>query len=143
MSAALVALFTLIELNKQRKSSYKPYISVVTKYFNLQRFELADSEIDLALHWSTEDQENPQDELLLRPSVQLVNIGFGTAKKVNAVWSFEYENLLEEVNKMAQKNFQPFLLREMSTFYLLNQKTQNFMEWPFRQMNLTSNIFCH
>lgn len=122
MSAALIALFTLRELSRQRKSSYKPDLCIIQNSFHLRGLELLDQEMCLALDWVTQDSAEVQEESLSRPSIRLVNIGLGAAKKVKAAWHFNYEKVLLEINQMAQRNCLPFFIERDELFLALKSK---------------------
>ena len=122
LSAALVALFTLLELFRQRKASYKPDLCILQRYFDLKGGECGQKNI--ALDWSVCHEFTKGD--LSAPSIHLVNIGFGAAKKVEAKWVFDYENLMKDVNHLAQKHHQGFYIEKENSFLKLKSENNGF-----------------
>ena len=106
--AALVALFTLLELFKQRKSSYKPDLCIVPNEYELE--EARYDGIDLAIDWVPKEQE--ESNLCFSPGFRIVNIGLGAAKKVEIKWEFDVKGEIHKVNKMAEKLSVPSLIKE-------------------------------
>ncbi len=110
---ALVALCTLFELFRQRKQTYKPDLCLLQKSFHLKGGE---SEYkNLALNWCASDKDEEKD-FLSHSSLQLVNIGFGAAKKVEATWTFNYVDLIKIINKLAQKQYHNFYIEKEDAF---------------------------
>lgn len=120
LSAAVIALFTLFELFKQRKSSYKPDLTILQRRFTLKPSEFG--KVKLPLDWINPDHNSQGQSPLAR--VPIVNIGFGAAKNVIAKWSFDRDKLIEQVNKLAQKKHQPFYIEKQGTMLSVKNKGQ-------------------
>ena len=121
MSAAVVALFTLVELFRQRKSSYKPDLCILQNSFVIRGSEIQG--VNLALDWWA--QRGDGVNALARPCIYLVNVGFGAAKKVYAKWIFDQEKLIKDVNQLAQKSYQSFFIEKERLFLSLKTKSQS------------------
>src|ERR1039457_5879950 len=111
LSAALVALFTLLELSRQRKSTYKPDLCVLKKQFDIKP-GLAGKMCDVPFTVDWAPQGVFQLETGRSATIRIVNIGFGAAKGVNAKWKFDSNEVIDEVNKLAQQTFQTYFLAE-------------------------------
>ena len=120
MSAAVVALFTLIELFRQRKSSYKPDLCILQTSFVIRESKLYG--VNLSLDWWHEERDGVST--LVRPSIPLVNVGFGAAKDVYAKWTFDSEKLIRDVSYLAKESYQPFSIEKERSFLSLRKEGQ-------------------
>lgn len=115
MSAALIALFTLLELSRQRKSTYKPDLCVLKNRFNIKLGQVGKiSSLPFAIDWVP--QGLSQLETVTWATIRIVNVGFGVAKEVKAKWKFDSNTIIDEVNNLAQQTFQTFFLVEKDSF---------------------------
>ena len=88
LAASIIALFTLLELFRQRKASYKPDLCVLKKHFKIINWKNI-----LSKKWYKPDsQENDN------ASIRIVNIGFGAARNLVANWSFNVDEFIYKVN---------------------------------------------
>jgi len=99
MGAALAAFFTLFELSKQRKSSFKPDLCIVDNTFELE--ESRYDGIALAIGWAS--QNGTQYSHCMNPGFRVVNIGLGAAKDIEVVWEYDFKNQILKINKMAEE----------------------------------------
>jgi hypothetical protein len=104
MCAAIISFFTLFELFKQRKASYKPDLCILKRYFSVKAKGTSSD-------WYLADSSQEQ-----RASIQLVNVGVGAAKNINANWTFDLNSLIEEINKLAQKAHRSFYIENKDHF---------------------------
>jgi hypothetical protein len=107
MCAAIISFFTLFELLKQRKASYKPDLCILKRYFYVK----ANGTLS---EWYLTDSSQPHTA-----SVQLVNIGVGAAKNINANWTFDLDSFIEEINKLSQKSHQNFYIKNEGDLLLI------------------------
>jgi hypothetical protein len=129
LGAATISLFTLFELFRQRKASYKPDICVLKRHFAVRGEGIG--KFGTPTNWFHEDSE-----LGGMASIQLVNVGVGAAKHVSAKWFFEQSRLVQEINKLAQEAHEEFYIHEDGTFlsvkdssqtsYMINAQMNNF-----------------
>lgn len=121
VSAAFIALFTLLELARQRKSAYKPDLCVLKNRFNITQGTIGKLvDLPMSLDWVPQDSTLP--DLAFRASIQIVNVGFGVAKNVKAKWIFDADSMTEKINQMAQQTFQTFYLVEENSFTSIKSK---------------------
>ncbi len=124
LCAAVVALFTLLELSKQRKSAYKPDLCVLKNQYDIKPGTLGKvGGIPFALDWVP--QGLPQSNKHFWATIRIVNVGFGAAKNINTKWKFDSNLLLNEVNQMAQRTFQTFFLTEDDFFICVKSNGKN------------------
>jgi len=109
---AFVALFTLFELFKQRKSSYKPDLCILKNHFEIKGPGLG--EANLALNWS--EYTKNEDSKILGVYLTLVNIGFGAAKNIVVKWHFDSDFLISEINKLTQKYYMAFYIEKEDNY---------------------------
>lgn len=109
MIAASVALFTLLELSRQRRSTYKPDLCLLRNAFAV-KWGAFPSSAPIPPDWTP--RRPPQHASAHIPSIPLVNVGFGAAKKAKAKWRFDSDSMMKEVNHLAQKTFQAFYFVE-------------------------------
>jgi hypothetical protein len=94
MFATIISLLTLFELFKQRKASYKPDLCVLKRYFYVK------------VNGGFSDWHDDKLANFTNASIQLVNIGAGAAKGINAEWHFDLNGLIENINSLAKKHNQ-------------------------------------
>lgn len=104
MSAAIISFFTLFELFKQRKASYKPDLCVLKRYFSVKKSGTSSD-------WYVDESSQSTDA-----SIQLVNVGVGAAKNINAKWSFDLNSFIDSINQLSQKSHQNFYIEHKGDF---------------------------
>lgn len=104
MFAAIISFFTLFELFKQRKASYKPDLCVLKRYFSV------------TVNGTNSDWCNDELTNSGGASIQLVNIGVGAAKGITAEWCFDLNELIENINKLSQKLHKGFYVENKGHF---------------------------
>ncbi|EPU9477493.1 hypothetical protein [Vibrio vulnificus] len=117
LGAATISLFTLFELFRQRKASYKPDICVLKRRFAVRGEGIG--KFGTPTNWFHEDSE-----LGGMASIQLVNVGVGAAKHISAKWIFEQSTLVKEINKLAQEAHEEFYIHEDGTFLSVKDSSQ-------------------
>lgn len=115
---AIVALLTLFELFKQRKSSYKPDLCILKNHFDIKGPGLG--EANLALNWS--EYSANEDTKILGIYLTLVNIGFGAAKNIEAKWNFDSDFLIKEINKLAQQYYMALYIEKEDNYISIKSK---------------------
>lgn len=100
LTAALIALFTLIELSKQRKASYKPDLAVLENIFEIRNTGKRILSKSIPTDWTNKDDTRERRDA----SLQLVNVGFGAAKNVSAEWLYDIKHLVSEASQLIEDN---------------------------------------
>lgn len=104
--SSLAALFTVIELKKQRNVSYIPEILLDDSRYSLfispnifETYPMSFLKTDLNEKESyTESELNNREQFL---QVELYNVGIGTAKKIETEWDFNFR----KASKVLEKYF--------------------------------------
>lgn len=95
---ALAALFTVLEMRRQRKSSYLPDFAFEPKNFSLYKSE---SNSNIPLSYFDKSKKTAINNSLERVNLRCFNVGFGTAKEVSLSWEFdvlEFANLITKTD---------------------------------------------
>ena len=100
---AIASFLTLVEMGRQRRSSYKPEITIsrqsIFAYPGEYKANIANSWIKSYLSSLNENSK------FLVYKVDLYNIGNGAAKDIKIEWEYEIKKMIDHVNTLAQKNF--------------------------------------
>lgn len=106
VTMVLVA-FTLLEMAKQRKTTYRPDIVLTTSgyfiYAEHQDHALSD------LHFSNEEVDDNTVQIERRLNdvyLDGFNIGLGAAKLVDVAWEFQVDHLVQKLNEDVASGFQ-------------------------------------
>jgi len=103
--AALATLWTVREMKKQREATYQPQIVLSRVSFECTA-EPATGGLLPDLWRKKANNKNKPDEpcgLIEGVLVPAHNIGTGAAKDVDITWSFPIDDLVEQINKLAQR----------------------------------------
>ncbi|MBW1780965.1 MAG: hypothetical protein JRL30_09525 [Deltaproteobacteria bacterium] len=93
---AIIVFFTLLEMIRQRQSSYKPDL-----VFKPLRFSVSADTFDtLQYTISTEDSGDNSEQGHHDPNGKVFNIGLGSAKNLRFTWQFDHEKAIERVKKL-------------------------------------------
>ncbi|HBC3492198.1 TPA: hypothetical protein KDY92_004281 [Vibrio alginolyticus] len=117
--AALIALISLFELIRQRKSSYKPDIAILPSKFTIEHKSESGAS---PLFWSDIDSNDTGFRKL-----RAVNVGLGVAKDVNVKWRFNVSSLYDQVAK-SMPNDSPLSARLELTGDEIGLKKSGFSE---------------
>lgn len=105
--SALIAAYTVVEVKKQRRSSYMPELILETYgvywYWNKSlkedhKFEFKES----ALNEFDNKVQNKKGILVL---FSLENIGLGVAKYINIKWDFDMESALKKIKQVLPNDY--------------------------------------
>lgn len=112
----VIVLFTLREMEKQRKSSYKPELviprasinsywkdhgTIVLPTFHIR--ELAEKSEKSKLDESDLDWKHQNN-------LRIFNVGFGTAIQIEIQWTFDYDKVIDELQDYFYHNSIPIIL---------------------------------
>ncbi len=123
--SALVAMFTVLEIKKQRTSSYKPELILdsFVSFFFADNFLSEDDNLRYQTTKYLEINQKPLKEADKHISMHylLQNIGFGTAKYIKGYWSFDYIKASKVLRKYVGEDF--VVENDQSGFSIRNEKT--------------------
>ncbi len=108
---SLIGLLTLLEMVKQRHTSMMPNIIVQSPYLLTIRDEHG---VGSPYRW-TKENHNENVEEKLPYSIDLVNVGLGTAINIEYEWCLDTKNYMEKLAKDIQYN------EEKNMIYLVNK----------------------
>jgi hypothetical protein len=96
---ALLVLFTLVEMKRQRRLAYSPKLIVLGgfrySYPNPQEPE------EYPIHWGSEKSDPMATSARVqRLSAELLNVGLGGAVNIRAKWTFDSTNLVNLLNSV-------------------------------------------
>ena len=99
---AVIILFTLREMARQRRDAIKPEIVPVRQSVFAQKDPHAT--FNAPIFWLTGmREEDEKTENYGRYSVKLFNLGNGAAKNIKASWSFPLEEFVEHINSISSE----------------------------------------
>ena len=134
--SAFVAMFTVLEIKKQRLSSYKPELILdsFVSFFFADNFLSTDDNIR---YKTTKYLENNQKHLketdkTISMDYLLQNIGFGTAKYIEGFWSFDYKKASKILKKYVKEDY--LIENDNDGFSISNEKRDFWLF--FRKSNL-------
>lgn len=100
-ATTLIILFTLFEMSRQRKNSYKPHI-VIPKQFIYAKTK-KDPFSDIWSLNSLKDISSKKLEKIKDYTISLYNLGLGPAKNIEMTWKFD-EDIIKKIKKISKKN---------------------------------------
>jgi hypothetical protein len=103
--SAIAAFLAVKQVSKQRESSYKPELVLAKTAFDCLSNPLSQGEIPDT--WLIRRGNEEEKNYLQSFSMPLRNVGLGAAKSVKVSWSFPMENVVSNVNELAQKSLVP------------------------------------
>lgn len=135
--SALIALFTLIEVKKQRQSTYKP--ELVIKSFiiapsksplRLNLDELLAYKVSDFNDYSSNFNEVP---FQITPIYRVDNFGFGIAKNVKCTWKFDIKKAISLIEKALDNSYR--INNHHNYYFLEHLKKQEFHYSSNQQIN--------
>lgn len=93
---AIIVFFTLLEMIRQRQSSYMPDLVCKPLQFSVS----ADITDTLKYTISSKDNGDNRDQDHRDPQGKIFNIGLGSAKNLNLTWRFDHEKAIEDVKRL-------------------------------------------
>lgn len=135
LSASLIALFTLLEIKRQRKQSYKPEPVIKSSliYVYSEKFK----EYYFPFKISRELYKNENSIVNLSFSdfyLELVNVGISSAKNLSIKWDFDFNKAISTIES-----------KNEDRLFLINYNTKSLeIKFPldnYREVNVVKNQF--
>ena len=101
LGAALATFMTVREMAKQRRAAYMPELVISEKIVSLQTSY--DLEPKLFRFSRTFNMGSEQLESNIGPTIQIANVGLGSAKRIDAKWIIDANKIAKEISKIASK----------------------------------------
>jgi hypothetical protein len=127
--SALIAVFTLIEVKKQRLSMYKPdiliksFIVTISKNPLQKEEELLEYKVqnynDYSINYNETKFENS-------PKYKVENFGFGVAKNVECQWYFDTKKAIKLIQEILPNSFSFSYHESLNLYFLNNLQNDNF-----------------
>lgn len=126
--SALVALFTLKEIKKQRRSAYKPELFIKSFIVELSKSPLVKNKDELLRYKISNfnDYSVNYNEVESQVYVTYIinNLGFGIAKNVKCKWHFDFEKAIKMIKEELPNEFE--ISKHTGSFYLTKKNDDNF-----------------
>ncbi|MCC6372302.1 MAG: hypothetical protein IT236_14965 [Bacteroidia bacterium] len=127
--SALIALFTLLEVKKQRLSMYKPEILIKSFILSISKSPLLKKEELLeyrVIDFNDNSNNYYQTKLEPSPNYKLDNFGFGIAKNIVCKWEFESDIAIEMIKKIFPNNYTFRTISELNIYFLKKLDNEEF-----------------
>ncbi|MDY3338691.1 hypothetical protein PG279_05815 [Riemerella anatipestifer] len=129
--STIIALYTLIEVKKQRLSTYKPEILVKSFLVYINKSPLFLESDELLLFKTDNFNEYKSDktkskEYEISCLYKIENLGFGLAKSIKVTWSFDMERALKILDKELDKEFYFTQCKPLKYYFLKQKNNENF-----------------
>jgi hypothetical protein len=130
MATAVGTFLTVRQMQRQMEASYRPQLTFARV---LLKAEPESPSSPLPTHW-TEQPRYPvsgtttSTRTITVPawfSTNLYNVGLGAATSINVVWNFAVEDMVQEINRSAQRTLTPAFYEYNKGILSLESKT-----WP-------------
>ena len=103
--SAIATFLTARQMSHQRQASYLPELVL-----SRTTFKGAASPIEsgpIPSYWISESRDESKTEVMPMFSLPLTNVGLGAAKDISVCWSFPIEEIIRQVNDLAQRTLTP------------------------------------
>lgn len=102
--SALVATYTIFEIRKQRKSTYKPELFLDSFYFHFTINPFFDNQQMMRFfnfYFQESNKKKSGNINYIYVNYALVNLGFGFAKSINCEWDYDFKKAFNSVKAIA------------------------------------------
>lgn len=144
--SSIVAIYTLREVIKQRLSTYKPEILIKSfvVYISKSPLELKKDELLLYKTDNFNEYIKNDDKINGEYSVSCLykveNLGFGPAKKIKLVWTYDTERALKLIEEMLPERYFFERFDSLNYFFLIDKQNEEFHFSITNQKTTVQNI---
>lgn len=148
--AAIATFLTVRQMIQQREASYRPELIISRTFFEGSKDPITKGE--LPTHWVRKPIADGEHDSLPVFSVPLINLGLGAAKNLAVQWSFPIEEMIKQVNDLAQRTLTPayFDLKDGAMSIKSESLGSGTSMWKNQQQDsldyvlpvAVSNVFC-
>lgn len=103
--AAIATFLTVRQMIHQREASYRPELVISRTLFEGSQDPITKGL--LPTHWVPKPDTAGESERSPLFSMPIVNVGLGAAKSLSIKWSFSIEEIIAQVNELAQRTLTP------------------------------------
>lgn len=110
--SAIATLLTVKQMSHQRQASYLPELVLSRTIFEGSPSQITDGTIPT--RWIPKTDGVIKSEIMHFFSLPLTNVGLGAAKDISVSWSFPIEEVISQINDLAQQSLTPlyFILED-------------------------------
>ena len=128
--SALIAVFTLMEVKKQRLSTYKPDVLIKAFTVSVSKSPLQ-KENDELLQYKVSDYNDysvnfNELEFEISPKYKVENFGFGVAKNVECQWQFDTKKAIKLIQEILPNTYSFSFYEEINSYFLNNLLDSDF-----------------
>jgi hypothetical protein len=128
--SAMIAVFTLNEVKKQRLSLYKPEILIKSFLVSISKSPLQKVKEELMKYKTCDfnDYSNNYNEnkFEINSKYKIDNLGFGIAKNIKCTWEFKTKKAITEIQKVLPTNYEFNWDKELNLYFLNNSENEDF-----------------
>jgi hypothetical protein len=124
MLTAVGTFLTVRQMQRQMQASYRPELTFARVFLKAEPDSTSSSPVPT--HWTAQPRYPvtvTYTTLTPAPAwgffTNLYNVGLGAATSVNVVWNFALEDMIEEVNRVAQRTLTPAFYEYKGERYFL------------------------
>ena len=136
LCTVVILFFTLREMSKQRKESYKPYITILRR--NFYGYYKKFGSLYIPTIWSESELRKEEVANIVMPNATFlaVNIGLGPAKEIEIEWELDFVEIIENIKKINDKNSVPLKLTLSDSGWLTLENDSA----PFLSVNMNAGL---
>ena len=128
--ASIVAVFTLVEVKKQRLAIYQPEVLIKSFLIAISKSPLLKESNEL-LEYKTldfNDHSKNFDGTKFSVSTNYIvnNLGFGVASNVKCKWNFDYAKSIKLIEKVMPQRYSFSYYESLKTYFLNNMHNEEF-----------------
>jgi hypothetical protein len=128
--SAMIAVFTLNEVKKQRLSLYQPEILIKSFLVSISKSPLQKGKEELIEYRTCDfnDYSNNYNETKfeITSNYKIDNLGFGVAKNIKCTWEFNTKKAITEIEKALPTNYEFNWYKELNLYFLNNLENEDF-----------------
>lgn len=91
--AVIVAVYTILEVKRQRESTFKPELIIEEKYFTFAHDK------NYSFYYHDNPNHRLEDSIFFNFYLCCYNVGFASAKKIECEFSFDFDKYSKEIYK--------------------------------------------
>ncbi len=127
---SLIAIFTLIEVKKQRLSMYKPDVLIKAFLVAISKSPLILEKDELVEYKSLDFNDHSNNyndaEFSVVPYYKVNNLGLGVAKQIKCQWKFDHVRAIQLIEKKLPKNYTFSHEKALNLYFMSNIENEDF-----------------
>lgn len=139
--SGIIAIYTLVEVKKQRLSTYKPELLLKSFLVSIHKSPLCLDPGEILLFKTQNFNEylvnDNKQEFSTYPKYKIENLGFGIAKNIKIIWDFNMQKALEILKTEMSEDYY-FDQYKPLQYYFLSKKSDPQFQFSFINNNKTT-----